>query len=186
MARRQADWEALRLQFITDPSKPTLENFCGTHELSLSTGKKRSATEKWMELRNQHWNQVELKATDRIADYQSVTAARDTAQQISHIQAMKQNALKYAGGLEGQGVAYEKPHEAVAAYERLVKLERLILGESTEHIKVDDARQMVAAVIQILKEEVSDTDALARIATRLSSLGPVGPGSAEPHRSTLH
>ena len=176
----EQEWDALRLAFITDPRKPTLANFCGTKGISLSTVKKRSARERWLELRNQHWNQVERAAMTQVASTQVAVTARDTAQKLAEIRAMKATALKFAGGTDEHEVAYEKPHEAVAAYERLEKLERLILGESTEIIKVDDARQMVSAVIQIIREEVRDGDAAARIAARLAALGDAGAGGADP------
>ena len=166
----RVDWEAMRLAFIIDPNKPTLENFCGTQGLSLSTAKKRSAADKWMDLRNQHWNQVELKATTQVADLQATVVARDMAQKLSQIQAMKMTALKYAGGTEDHAVAYEKPHEAVAAYERLEKLERLLIGESTEHIQVSDARAYARDVLTIVREEVMQVDILERIAARVTAL----------------
>lgn len=178
MAR--TDWGAVRLDFIHDPEKATLKQFCGKRGISYSTASKRSAAENWEAERQAHWQKVERAATEQVAELQVGVTARDVAQKLSHIQAMKMNALKYAGGIEGQEVAYEKPHEAVAAYERLEKLERLILGESTEIIKVDDARQMVSAVIQIIREEVRDGDTAARIAARLAALGDAGAGGADP------
>lgn len=176
----QTDWGGVRLQFIHDPEKATLKQFCGKRGIAYSTASKRSARENWEADRQAHWQKVEAKATEQVADLQVTAIARDTAQKLTHIQAMKMNALKYAGGIEGQDVAYEKPHEAVAAYERLEKLERLVLGESTENIKVDDARQMVLAVIQVIREEVKDRDTAERISARLVSLGPSGIGGSQP------
>ncbi|GGO19552.1 hypothetical protein [Deinococcus humi] len=181
MAR--TDWGAVRLDFIHDPEKATLKQFCGKRKISYSTASKRSAREDWEAERQTHWQKVERAATEQVAEMQVGVTARDVAQKLSQIQAMKMNALKYAGGLDGADVAYEKPHEAVAAYERLEKLERLILGESTEHIRVDDARQMVSAVIQVIRDEVRDHDTLERITARLISLGPPGGGSADAHRA---
>ena len=169
--RKQTDWEAMRLQFIIDPEQPNLKQFCGKHDLSYSTASKRSSQEDWENLRQLHWAKVQTKATEHIADFQATVAARDTSQKLSEIQAMKAVALKYAGGTEGYSVAYEKPADAVAAYERLEKLERLILGESTEHVKVDDAREFARQVLTIVREEVMDRDTLERIAARLTSVG---------------
>ena len=181
----QLDWEALRQAFITDPARPNLIDFGVTHGIKHGTLKNRSSREKWMTLRDRHWAQVTQQAAPVIAEMQVAVTARDTAQKLAQIQAMKMTALKYAGGIEGQDVAYEKPHEAVAAYERLEKLERLILGESTEIIKVEDARQMVLAVIQVVREEVRDGDTAERIAARLANLGNAGTGGAEPQPNAL-
>lgn len=183
--RAKVDWGSVRLEFIHDPQKETLKQFSGNRKLSYSTASKRSAAEGWETERQLHWQKVETKASEQISDLQATVVARDTSQQLMAIGAMKQNALKFAGGIEGHEVAYEKPHEAVAAYERLVKLERLILGESTEHIKVDDARQMVDAVIQVIREEVRDHDTATRIAQRLGHLRPIGPTSPHPDH-TVH
>lgn len=179
------NWEALRLDFVTDPAKPDLKNFCGTRKLSLSTVKKRSAAEKWMELRNQHWNQIEAEAQQEVQKLQVATVARDTAQKLTEIRRMKDVALKYAAGDKDNPVAYEKPHEAVAAYERLEKLERLLLGESTEHIRVDDARAYARDVLKIVREEVSSQHDLERIAARVASLS-VGGGTGEPAHRTVN
>ncbi|MDV6376235.1 hypothetical protein [Deinococcus arenicola] len=128
---------------------------------------------------------MELKATTQVADLQATVVARDVVQKLSQIQAMKMNALKYAGGLEGQEVAYEKPHEAVAAYERLEKLERLILGESTEHIKVDDARAFARDLLLIIREEVRDPDTIQRITARATALS-VGSGPPAVAERAIH
>jgi len=179
----QINWEAERFAFITDPTKPRLRDFCVTRGIPYGTAKNYSSREKWMTLRDQHWETVTEKAAPVIADLQAVVQARDTATQLTAIAAMKATALKYAGGSDEYPVAYEKPHEAVAAYERLVKLERLILGESTEHIKVDDARAFARDVLTIVREEVSSQDDLERIAARVTALS-VGAGPHQPpHRA---
>lgn len=185
-AKRAAkpDWPALKLAFITDPSRPTLREYAGKIGITEKTLQNRASAEKWLPDREEHWERVGKKSGEKIADLQAVVVARDTSQQLAAIQAMKQTALIYAGGTPDYEVIYEKPHDAVAAYERLVKLERLILGESTEHIKVDDARQTVVEMMQIIREEVADHDVLTRLAGRFAQLrGLGGTGRAEPDRA---
>jgi len=167
-------WIELRLGFITDASQPSLREYAGRIGIKEKTVQNVASREKWLALREAHWEKVGERAGEKITDLQSTVMARDTSQQLAQIQAMKLNALKYAGGVEGKSAAYEKPHEAVAAYERLVKLERLILGESTEHIKIDDARAFARDVLTIVREEVLDHDVLDRIAQRLQSLAVSG------------
>lgn len=179
------NWDEVRVAFITDPHKETLKQFCGNRGISYSTASKRSAAENWEAERQSHWQKVETKATEAITELQVTVTARDVSQKLAQIHAMKMNALKYAGGIDGQEVAYEKPHEAVAAYERLEKLERLILGESTEHIKVDDARAFARDVLTIVREEVSSQDDLERIAARVTALS-VGAGSHQPPHRAVH
>ena len=172
----KTDWDKVRRMFIEDATKPALSDFCVTHQIPYGTAKNYSSREKWLPQRDQHWESVTRRAAPAILDLQAAVTARDVGQKLAQIQAMKQNALKYAGGLDGQDVAYEKPHEAVAAYERLEKLERLILGESTEHIQVTDARAYVREVLAIVREEVGQHDILERIAQRVTALH-VGTGS---------
>ncbi len=179
------DWDAERLAFITDPHKPALRDFCVTRNLPYGTAKNHSSRDKWMTLRDQYWESVTKKAAPVIEDLQATVVARDTGQALAAIAAMKATALKFAGGTEGHPVVYEKPHEAVAAYERLVKLERLILGESTEHIKVDDARAFARDLLVIVREEVTDRDVLERIAGRIASLS-VGGGPGSGTDRALH
>jgi len=166
----ETDWDAMREAFIRDAAKPQLNDFCMTWNISYGTAKNYSSREKWLPLRDRHWDEVTRRAGPALLDLQATIQARDVAQKLTQIQAMKQNALKYAGGIEGQDVAYDKPHEAVAAYDRLEKLERLILGESTEHVQVTDARAYVREVLAIVREEVAAHDILERIAQRVTGL----------------
>jgi hypothetical protein len=168
----KTDWAAMRLAFITDPTKPDLRQFCGKHRLSYSTASKRAARENWQEDRQTHWQTVTGKAKEQVADLQATVVARDTAQTLAEIAEMKARAYEQA---RGERVTYEKPHEAVAAYERLVKLERLLTDQSTENLSVADGREAVKAILTVIREEVQDVSTLQRIAARLTSLD--GPAS---------
>lgn len=180
MAER-IDWPAMRLNFITDPSRPTIREWAGKQGIAVKTAQNRASLERWQEDREAHWESVGKKATERVADLQAGVVASDMAQRLVEIRRMQGAALRAAGGdADDAAVFYEKPHEAVAAYERLVKLERLLMGESTEHIKVDDARAFARDVLLIVREEVLDRDTLERIAARLAALS-VGSG---PQRGT--
>lgn len=174
---KETNWADERMAFITDPAKPKLRDFCVTRQIPYGTAKNYSSREKWMTLRDQHWETVTATAAPVVAGLQAVVQARDVAQKLSQIQAMKLTALKYAGGTEDHEVVYEKPHEAVAAYERLEKLERLLIGESTEHIQVSDARAYVRDVLAIVREEVDNLITLQRIAERVTSLTAGKPSS---------
>ncbi len=165
------DWPALKLAFVTDPNKPSVREYAGKLGIKEKTLQNRAAAERWLPDRDEHWEHVGKKSGEKIADLQATVQARDVAQQLGQIQAMKAVALKFAAGDDETTVVYDKPHEAVAAYERLVKLERLILGDSTEHIEVSDARAFALQLLQIVREEVVDHDVLQRIASRLSAVG---------------
>jgi hypothetical protein len=178
------DWASLKLAFITDPNKPSIREFSGKIGIKEKTLYNRASAERWLPDREEHWERVGKKSGEKIADLQATVTARDIGQQLAGIRAMKETALKFAVSTDENGVVYEKPHEAVVAYERLVKLERLILGESTEHIKVDDARQTVLEMMQIIREEVADHDVLTRLAGRFAQLRGLGGASgAEPDRA---
>jgi hypothetical protein len=77
ITKTKIDWEKLKLEFVTDPQKPTLENFCGTRKIPYSTARKRSGAEQWMADRNTHWNTVTTRAAPVIAEMQAVVLARD-------------------------------------------------------------------------------------------------------------
>lgn len=186
MTDGKPDWANLRLAFITDPAKPTPGEFAGKIGIKEKTVQNRASAEKWLTDREAHWEQVGKLAGEKVADLQATVVARDTSQQLAAIAAMKHNALKFAGGVEGREVVYEKPHEAVAAYERLVKLERLILGDSTEHIKVDDARGFARDVLAIVRRRVTDPDVLELIAGDVAALSVGGGPSIGTDRPALN
>ncbi len=170
ITKTKIDWEKLKLEFITDPQKPTLENFCGTRKIPYSTARKRSGAEQWMADRNTHWNTVTTRAAPVIAEMQAVVLARDIGSKMSWIDEVRQLGLTFTRGMTAQNTDIGFG-EVVQALERLEKLERLILGESTENIKVEDARAMVQAVVDAVVEEVKDDADRTRLLTRLQSLG---------------
>lgn len=149
------DWGKLRSEFITDPEKPNLSGFFRAKNISAQTGKNRAGSEKWIESRAKHWATVITRVEPLLKDVQVVVSARDTAQKLYEIGKMKQAAYDQAGGGDNL-IVYEKPSEAVAAYERLEKLERLILGESTENIKVEDARAAFKDLYQLMMETLRE------------------------------
>lgn len=169
MARH--DWEVLRRDFITDPNKPSTRAFAKYKGLVGQTVANRAAKENWVQLRDEYWYKVGTKTEEKLSDFQAHQIATDTADRLTEIRLMQEAALRSAGGTPGSLVSYEKPHEAVAAYEKLVKLERLLTDQSTENLSVADGKQVVTQLFQILREEVSDHATLERIAGRLAELG---------------
>jgi hypothetical protein len=174
--RDRTDWLHMRLEFIADPSKPTLQNFCRTKKIAYQTAKKYSSREKWIEERNQHWGSVTKKAIPLLEGAQVVVSARDTAQKLYEIQKMKQSAFEQAGGGNTPAV-YEKASEAVASYERLEKLERLILGESTENIRIEDARaafdDLYQLMMETMREVIDDPEYRKAVFAKLATKEPL-------------
>jgi hypothetical protein len=171
---KKDDWLALQQQFITDPTRPTLENFCRNLGLSLSTAKKRSATQNWMELREEHWNHVGTKTSEKLQDLQATIQARDIASQLDHLSKAKNHALQFAYGDTAK--PYEDPGAAILAIDRITKLERLLLGESTENIKVDDMRAGVSRLVESIRRKFGD-EAVAELADEFAA----AIGSSQSH-----
>jgi hypothetical protein len=168
------DWEKEKIAFITDPRKPTLENFCGIRKINYSTAMKRCASGKWLDLRNAHWNAVTEKAAPMIQDFQASVLANDTASRLAEIRTMANTAFLALQPLQGDGLKFEKASDAVAAYERLIKLERLLTDQSTENISISEARQLVDDVLTVIEEVTRDYPELHKqIRLRLSGLQPV-------------
>lgn len=166
------DWEAVAEKFIRDPRQPTVRDYAREKSLHEKTCANRASREGWIEKRDRYWDKVGTKVEEKLADRDAVVIARDITQQLFDIQSMKQVALRAAGGgSNGELIAYEKPHEAVNAYEKLVKLERLLTDQSTENLNINDGRQAVAQLFQIIREEVNEPAILERIVSRLSELG---------------
>jgi hypothetical protein len=170
----QAEWDALKLAFMTDPNKPTLRQFCGKHNLAYSTASKRSSREDWENHRQTHWQTVTNKAAPILEDMQAVVLARDTASRLAEIRTMANTAFLALQPLQGDGLKFEKASDAVASYERLIKLERLLTDQSTENISISEARQLVDDVLTVIEEVTRDYPELHKqIKRRLSSLQPI-------------
>lgn len=166
------NWEAVAESFIRDPRQPTVRDYAREKSLNEKTCANRASREGWIEKRDRYWDKVGTKVEEKLADRDATVIARDITQQLFDIQRMKQVALRAAGGGEhGELITYEKPHEAVNAYEKLVKLERLLTDQSTDNLSISDGRQMVTQILQIVRDEVGDASTLERIASRLSQLG---------------
>jgi len=163
------DWQELKLAFVADPSKPTLREFAVKKNIPLGTAQNWSAREGWIESREAHWSAIIARAAPVIAEMQVAVMARDVAQTVHHIQKMKLIALEGAGGGDLE-VSYDKPADAVRAYVELHKLERLELGESTENLRVDDARNMVAEMVQAVLEVVRDESDRYALLERYSAI----------------
>ncbi len=165
------DWKKHKRTFITDAQKPSLRAFARVIGVSPTTVQGNAKPGNWLAEREQYWTKVEQKSADHVIDYQVHEIVRETSQRLDEIRKMQKVALEAAGGgPNGELVRYEKPHEAVNAYEKLVKLERLLTEQSTENVSVSDGRAAVAQLFTILREEVRDVATLERIAGRLSEL----------------
>jgi hypothetical protein len=167
------DWQKIRLEFVSDPQKPSLRDFCVTRKVPYGTAKNYSSREDWMQARDQHWKNVTKKASPMLEDAQAVVFARDVAQKLTWIDEVKTIGLELAKriNLETANVGYG---EIVTALGKLEKLERLILGESTEIINVEAATAMVNSIIDAVLEEVRDDGDRSRLMDRLERIGTAG------------
>ena len=169
----RTDWNAMKLVFITDPSKPTFREFAGKQKIALKTVQNRSSREKWGEAREEYWANVTSKASPILEDMQAVVTARDTASRLIEIRTMANAAYLALQPQKGDGLKFEKASDAIAAYERLIKLERLLTDQSTENISITEARQLVDDVLTVIEEVTRDyPDLQKQIRRRLSSLQP--------------
>lgn len=165
------DWEAFKRAFVTDPQRPRVRAFARRVGISESTVQVNAKKNRWLKAQDEHWANVTQKTAEHVVEYQVHEIVRETSERLDEIRKMQKVALEAAGGgPHGELVRYEKPHEAVNAYEKLVKLERLLTEQSTENVSVSDGRAAVAQLFTILREEVRDSATLERIAGRLSEL----------------
>lgn len=177
MPQAKYDWEALKRSFIHDPRRPSIRDFGRENSITEKTLANRASRENWRALRDEYWETVEEKSQGKLADLQATHVAMDTAQRLVEIRKMQEAALRVAGGTDGAYAVYENAGQAVSAYEKLIKLERLLTEQSTEILSVNDGRQIVAQIFQIIREEIRDSATLERIAGRLAGLGSVGSGA---------
>lgn len=172
------NWNALKRAFITHPDQPDVATFAATQDVNPKTLRSRASREKWLELQSEYWQKVATKSEEKLSELQATHVALDTAQRLTEIRRMQEEALRWAGGSGSEFVRYDAK-DAVAAYDKLVKLERLLTEQSTENISVDDSRAFVGQLVRIIREEVSDPDTIERISKRVASLSqpvPTGAG----------
>jgi hypothetical protein len=174
MPKKSTDWLALQQLFLTDPKRLDLKAFCETHKIAYKTLRTRAGKEKWLEKRDTHWDMVEAKATDKLLDLQATIQARDIAAQLDHLSKAKNHALQFAYG--DKAPDYEDPGAAILAIDRITKLERLLLGESTENIKIDDMRAGVSRLVEAIRRKFGD-DAVAELADEFQAVV----GSSQAH-----
>lgn len=120
-----------------------------------------------MELRAEHWNRVGTKTSEKLVELQATIQARDIASQLDHLAKAKEHALKYAYGPDAK--PYEDAGAAVLALDRITKLERLLLGESTENIKVDDMKAGISRLVEALRRKFGD-EAVASLADEFEAV----------------
>ena len=172
----KTNWDALKRSFITSPERPSVATFAATQNINAKTLRSRASREKWLELQTEYWDKVATKSEEKLSELQATHVALDTAQRLLEIRKMQLEALKWAGGGPANFVEYDAK-DAVAAYDKLVKLERLLSEQSTENISVSDSRAFVAQLVRIIREEVSDPATIERISNRVANLGaPVSGG----------
>jgi hypothetical protein len=169
MPVRNQDWNAVKLAFISDPTKPDLKTFCETRKISYKTTRTRAGKEKWIEIRDTHWNTVGTKSQEQIIDMQATILSRDIAQRLTEIRAMSDKAYRAILPANGKdGLEFEKASDAVNAYEKLSKLERdLSKPDDKNSITLDMLDRILerygVELVRAVNEHIRDAPARAAL-----------------------
>lgn len=155
-------YDAYKLRFIHDESRPTLSQFAKKHGIEETHKFQAYAKQQqWEILRDRYWAEVAEDVKERMKGLQ----VHDATQKLREIQALKARAWEEAFNVE-----FKTADKAISSYTELEKLERLILGQSTDNITVQQLDAYLLRVVTVIKEEVTDVAALTRIRERLSKL----------------
>jgi hypothetical protein len=171
MPKKSADWDALREAFVVDPECPTVREFAQRLGLVVRTAQNRASYEDWVGKREAYRAKIGNKTHEILAARRAETQADDYTKLLEQIGLGRDKALKKV--LEGD---YDNSGEAVLAVDRLTKLERLLLGESTENIKVDDMRAGVSRLVESIRRKFGD-EAVAELADEFAA----AIGSSQSH-----
>ena len=161
---KKAYYEAYKRLFIHDDAKPSLKQFAEKHQIQdvqafVQYGRRAD----WEFDRDVYQDNLSNKVRDRMMEMQSF----DQLSKLREIQAMKTNAWEAAIKL-----TFKHAKDAINSYTELEKLERLILGQSTENISMQDITVYMEAVVSVLIQELQleAPVPLMRIQTRLEQL----------------
>lgn len=155
-------FDAYKLLFIHDDSNLDLKAFARKQGVSDVDALYRYAKQQdWEYLRTMY--QTELAANVR--ERMMVLQTNNHTQKLMEIQGLK--AKSWQGAMSTE---FKSSDRAVASFVELEKLERLILGQSTESINIQDFQQYMLGVVQVLKEEISDQHLLGILRLRLGAL----------------
>src|SRR6476469_300167 len=140
-------YNAYKLMFIHDESRPSLMDFGKAQGLDdIQAFIRFAKREDWEFFRDKYWLEVAQRVHDNMIGLQ----VHDNTLKLRQIQAMK--AKSWDGVFQTE---FKSARDAVASYVDLEKLERLILGESTENVSVAQMENYMLKVVRIIKEEVS-------------------------------
>jgi len=154
------DWHVLRMEFLK--GRETLEAFGARKDIPMNTLWKQASHADWMETRRELEALVESEVKRQLVEKASAHAATEAEQ----LATLVTNAWKAVGGwlqskvriVDGRQVvdydAILDKRNWVQAMKESVTLERLIKGQPTERIVVEEAEPT--------EEEVAEAIALAR------------------------
>lgn len=157
-------FDAYKRQFIMDELMPTLDAFAKKMGI-VDRGKFVSYARRrdWEFDRQKYMEELNDVVRQRMLNMQSY----DITQKLREIQAMKSRAWDGA-----MNEAFKTADSAISSYERLEKLERLLMGQSTENLTIGDLDNYMVFVAKILREELEaeNPEAFERVRSRLSAL----------------
>lgn len=168
------DWEYFEWLYVTGDDRVTLEELSKRPGApSFDTLKKYSSAESWTAKRTAYRHK--LSTETRKASLEDDVSIR--TRQLDIAKVMQRKGLEILTKLETKVGTFNDARQMITDG---VKLERLILGESTENMTVSAGRAYLEAIFIIVREEVNDVDTLTRIAGRVRELGPLGNGPERP------
>lgn len=138
--KQEIPWEKIRNEYITAVPKRSYRELAAKYKVSLRQLGKRGTEEKWVRLREEHWNKIATKSLQRTVDQiaeeiaemnvRHATAGREL---LAAGRTRLRNLLERAKELKGRLEQEDLPTgHALKAIELGVKIERLARGEPTE------------------------------------------------------
>ena len=153
-------YDAYRRLFIFDDRMMSLKDFAVAYKINdVNAFVMHASQYDWEFTRQNFRDSVLSKVTFDMVDEESMSVV----QKLREIQVLKSKAFE-----DAMQRVFKDSGQAVQAYIELEKLERTILGHSTDNIKFEDLGKYMAGVAMIIKSTIPEGPILDDIITRLS------------------
>lgn len=150
------DWNLIKREFIEGfPDAegkticPTLEELCERHGPSISTMKKRSADEKWVQERNLYRTKMEQRVQERKIEVMAGESANIDNKALTAADKGIQIGLKRLDNKELSNHDLLKISNALTNFHKMGKL---ALGEETEHTKTTGKQDVEVSIHDRIKD----------------------------------
>lgn len=161
MSHRVPEFEMFKRMFVTDTTGISIEEFAKRSGLpNIEAFVQYMLQYDWTFERDN----VQKAMGAKMPEIMERLAVGDITQRLIEINALKTRAFE-----EAMKKTFKDAGQAISSYIELEKLERLIMGQSTESIKIEDLDKYMIGVAMIIRRNIPEGPMLDSLIGELSS-----------------